>query len=130
MASSPNFSNTPNLSSGRITTADTSLTAPAAAVLCFTAGASGSRIFRIDIVQVSTSSVADFVNLFWYDGTNYRLWRSIDLDALTVGITVQPASITLTFPEGLGVPGTGFNRLYATTYNGSDYDVTVYGGDF
>ncbi len=130
MASSPNFSNTPNLSSGRITTADTSLTAPAAAVLCFTAGASGSRIFRIDIVQVSTAAGNDIVNLFWYDGTNYRLWRSIDLDTLTVLATVPPASIVLTFPEGLGVPGTGFNRLYATTFSGGDFDVTVYGGDF
>ena len=128
MATTPSFAATPRISAGRATTAETSLSAPTGAVAVFAAAAGGSRIHRIDIIALATTT-AGMVNLFWYDGSNYRLWKSIDVDAITVAAGTPPFQITLLFPDGLPVPGTGFATLYAATYTGEDFDVVAYGGD-
>jgi hypothetical protein len=129
MSTTPSFASTPRISVGRPTTAETSLSAPTQAVLVFTAGAAGSRIHRIDITALATTT-AGMVNLFWYDGSNYRLWKSIKVDAITVAAGTAPFQVSLVFPEGVPVPGTtGFTALFAATYTGDDFDVVAYGGD-
>jgi len=130
MATTNAFAATPHIESNIATVAETGLTAPASAVLCFTAAAGGSRIHRIDIQQVAATAAGNIMNLFWYDGSNYRLWQSVKMDTVAaVSATAPPARATLLFPDGIPVPGTGLNRLYAATYSGDDAVVTVYGGD-
>lgn len=131
MSATPNLAATPRISVGRATTAETSLSAPTNAVLVFTAGASGSRLHRIDIQQIAATAGGNLINLFWYDGSNYRLWQSVKMDTVAaVSATVPPSRSTLLFPEGIPMPGTaGFTALYAATYTGDDADITAYGGD-
>lgn len=132
MATTNSFASTPRIGAGRAATADTSLTAPAAVASVFIGGTSGSLIHRIDICALATTT-AGMVNLFWYDGTNYRLFKSIDVDAITVAAGTPPFQATLLFPEGLPVPsssgGTLYDELVATTYNGDDFDIIAFGGD-
>lgn len=131
MATSPVFTATPRISAGQITAgADTSFTSPTTnGVQVFQAAAGGSRLHRIDIVALMTTTPG-MINLFWYDGTNYRLWKSVDVDAITVGAGTPPFQATLIFPEGIPMPGgSGFDRLYASSYTGDDFNVIAYGGD-
>lgn len=133
MATTSSYASTPRIGSGLVTgVAETSLTAPSVTASVFVSGTNGSRIHRIDIIAVANTS-AGMVNLFWYDGTNYRLWRSVDVDAITVAAGTPPFQTTLIFPEGIPMPpsggGTLFDELIATSYTGDDFVVTAYGGD-
>lgn len=133
MASTPSWTGTPRIGAARLTTANTNLTSPANAVQVFEAGASGSRIHRIDIVQSDDPGAADanWVQLYWYNGSTYILWRVVDFDATDIADITVPTSVTLLFPEGLPVPGgSGFTKLYAATYESRSVDVTAYGGDY
>lgn len=127
MANIPNWTSTPRIGAGLISSASTNLASPTA-VLIFTAAAGGSRIHRIDICAQATTN-AGMVHLFWYDGSNYRIWKSIDVDAITLAAGTPPFQVSLLFPEGLPVPGTGFNALYAATHVAEAFVVTAYGGD-
>ena len=131
MATANTFTGTPRVDSGNPITADTSFSAPVAAVLCFTAGASGSRVHRIDIA-LQAGGAAETINIFLYDGSNYRLLRSVGLANVTIAAGTPPSQATINFGgEGLILPGTsGYNRIYAATYGGIDAIVTVNGGDF
>lgn len=117
MAAKPAFAATPRQSSGAATTADTSYTAPTNAVAVFTAGASGSRVERLRLMCTGTS-LAGLVNIFLYDGTTYRLIRSIVTAAITASATVAPwgsdDSGTIVFPGGLQLPA-GYSIRIATT---------------
>jgi hypothetical protein len=131
MASAPVFTGTPRISIGQITAAaDTSFTSPTTnGVIVFQAAAGGSRLHRIDICALMTTT-AGMINLFWYDGSNYRAWKSVKVDAITVAAGTAPFQATLLFPEGIPVPGgSGFDRLYASSYTGDDFNVIAYGGD-
>lgn len=132
MASSPSFTSTPRLDSNQAVTAETSLTAPTNAVLVFTAGANGSLITRIDVSQsIDTGGTFnDTVLLYWYNGSSYMLWKAVDVDGVDVVAGAPPFQTSLLFAEGLPVPGSGCNRLYAGIYAGNDCTVTAYGGDF
>jgi hypothetical protein len=132
MSTTNAFASVPRIGIARITAAETSFTAPAVVVSAFISGAGGSRIQRIDINALMTTT-AGMVNLFWYDGTSYRLFKSVDVDAIIVAAGTPPFQISLIFPEGIPVPsssgGTLFDELVAATYTGDDFDVIVYGGD-
>jgi len=71
----------------------------------------------------------NWVMFWWYNGSTYILWKVIDFDATNVADTTQPNAVTLLFPDGLPVPGTGFNKLYAGTFEARSVDVSVSGGD-
>ena len=128
MSATPSFTSTPRIGSALISAASTNLATPTA-VAVFTAAAGGSRIHRIDICA-QTTTTAGLIHLFWYDGSNYRIWKSIDVDAITLAAGTPPFQATLLFPEGIPVPGTtGFTALYAATHVAEAFVVTAYGGD-
>lgn len=128
MANAPSFTGTPRIDSANFNA--NSDIAAANATLVFTAGASGSLITRIDVIQAQGANTADSIYLFWYDGSNYRLWKTVDMENVTVAAGTPPFQATLLYPEGLPVPGSGFNRLYAGSEVGLATTVTVYSGDF
>lgn len=133
MASTNNFAATPRIGCALVTLASTDLTTPANPVSVFVAGTSGSVINRIDICGAGASTTAGSIQLFWYDGTNYRIWKSVDVDAVTVAAGTPPFQATLLFPEGLPVPsssgGTLFDELRASSYVAEAFVITAYGGD-
>ena len=128
MASTPAFASTPKASAVVLAaTADTSRTAPSTVGTVFTAGASGSRIDEVWITGVGSSTTANQVRLFLYNGSTYYLLREVLISAITPSASVSAFTTTVVF-NNLVLP-TGWS-LRATTNNAESYAVTALGGDF
>ena len=133
MAIQPQYAATAKVGSALLTTADTSLTAPATVGTVFTAGSSGSRIDYIVIQGVATT-VAGLVNLFIYDGTTYFLWQQVPIIAITSSTTAPAFSALLSSNSNanvmpLSIP-TGYSLRATTSVAQTGIRVTAYGGDF
>lgn len=130
MATEPAFASTPNNSSGIApATLDTSLTAPTNVTTVFTAGANGSKVEEIDIVELGTT-VAGVLNIFLYDGATYHLFDSFLIVAHTVNTTTASLRTVKTYPNL--VLKSGWSIRIATTVAGNQsmHKVSVFGGDF
>jgi hypothetical protein len=133
MSTSAQYASTPKVGSALLTTADTSLTAPATVGTVLTAGASGSRIDYIEVIGVATT-VASLVNLFIYDGTTYFLWQQVPVLAITTSTTAPSFAATLSSNSNanimpLNLP-TGYSLRATTTIAQTGVRVIAYGGDF
>jgi len=133
MATSAQYASTPKIGSAVLTTADTSLTAPATIGTVFTAGASGSRIDYIDVQGVATT-IAGIINVFLYDGTNYRLFTQIPIQAVTSSTTAPAFSTTISSNTNpnilpLNLP-TGYSVRVTTTVAQTGIVVIAQGGDY
>jgi len=133
MSTSAQYASTPVFGSATLTTADTSLTAPATVGTILTAGASGTRIDYIDIQGVATT-VAGLINLFVFDGTNYILWQQLPVQAVTSSTTAPAFALALSSNGNsnimpLTLP-TGHSLRAAASVAQTGVRVTAYGGNF
>ena len=133
MATSAQYASTPVFGSATLTTADTSLTAPATVGTVLTAGASGTRIDYIDIQGVATT-VAGLINLFVFDGTNYILWQQLPVQAVTSSTTAPAFALALSSNGNsnimpLTLP-TGFSLRATSSVAQTGVRVSAYGGNF
>lgn len=133
MATTPQFTTTPKIGALRIAgaTATRDGLAPAAGDLVFTAGANGSRIDRVDVIDSVTPAgvgAARVVRLWLYDGTTARLLQEVELAAATSSATVKGTAQTLYFTNGLVLP-TGWT-LRATCSVADGTNVIAHGGDY
>lgn len=128
MASAPAYAATPNLGVVSIGTADTSLTAPAAAGTAWTAGANGGRVDVVTITAVAATTASSMVRLFVHNGSAYFLLKEIPVPVVTPSATQAAWNTSVTFSGGLSM-ATGFT-LRATTNNGDDFHIVAQGGNF
>jgi hypothetical protein len=128
MASAPIFAGTPKQGSATISSADTSYSAPATTATIMSGGTSGSRIERARVCATGTTA-AGVVNLWIFDGTNYRLIRSL---LVTASTTVAPwgtdGAGLVTFEGGLMIPN-GYSLRISTTI-AQGFHATADYGDF
>ena len=82
MASTAQYSSTPNVGVALLTTGDVSRTAPSTVGTLMAAGASGSRCDNIDFVATATT-IATGVRVFLYDGSTYHLLAERPVLAVT-----------------------------------------------
>lgn len=100
MATAPTYAATPRAAGVTLSaTADTSLTAPTNFATVLTAGASGSKIQQVRIIQILTTTVSGIVNLFIYDGTNYNLFDYMTYSAVSLSTTSQVAPSDFYYPN-------------------------------
>jgi hypothetical protein len=134
MATTPTFAATPKAWAVTVpATADTSNTAPTNTATLVTAGASGSKIEEIRIVQVASTSVSGIVNVFLYDGTTYHLLEPVSVQAATLSTTVsnpsdqifQQSYANLVIPSGWSIRVTVSVAGFASAFK-----VIAFGGDF
>lgn len=132
MSATNAFASTPRIGCARVTAASTNLQTPGAPVQLFVAGANGSVLQRISIIAGQTTT-AGMIHFFWYDGTNYRYWKSVKVDAITVAAGTAPFQSELLFPEGVPMPsssgGTLFDELVVATHVAETFDIIAFGGD-
>jgi len=133
MSTSAQYASTPVFGSATLTTADTSLTAPATVGTILTAGASGTRIDYIEIQGVATT-VAGLINLFVFDGTNYILWQQLPVQAVTSSTTAPAFALALSSNGNsnimpLTLP-TGHSLRAAASVAQTGVRVSAYGGNF
>lgn len=113
-------------------TAETSVSTGAQSVAVFTGSSNGTRVERIDIAAVGTTTAACVVYLYVSDGTTHRLIKSVQLDAVAASATVAPPTRTLVFDSPILLPtGSGggiYNTIRASSTAASAlFQVTVYG---
>jgi hypothetical protein len=132
VSTQPSFAFTPHTSAAVVpATADTSLTAPSNVATVFTAGANGSRIDIIRIIQIATTTgTAGFVNLFLYDGTTYHFLDFFNYVIGTVSASVQVQPVDLYYPQLTFA--TGWTLVATVTEAGGEsaFNVVAMGGDF
>jgi hypothetical protein len=127
MAANPVFTSVPHVEIANIATANSGRDGTGTIATVFTAVAAGSRVDRV-IVHATVTTTVGAVRLFLYDGTTYRLFKEVDVDAVTVGASVEAFNATVVF-NNFFLPGTGFNRIAASTEKAESINVTIMGSD-
>jgi len=131
MANEPNFVATPRNAIAQVSAANTARDGTGTVVTVFTAGASGSRIDRITIEAVATTT-AGMIRLFVNDGSNSRLWREVSVSAITPSGTVATFTTEINSSNSalpLLILPNGYS-LRASTHNAETFNIIAEGGDF
>lgn len=132
MSTAANYASTPKCGIGQISTANTNRDGTGTIGTIFTAGASGSRIDRVNIQAVGTTT-AGMVRLFIHDGTNSRLYHEEPVGAMTPSATVAAAFATcepITYPTKFPLVLPSGYSLRASTEKAETFNVIAMGGDF
>jgi hypothetical protein len=129
MATAINFANIPRTSGVAISTANTAFDGSGTVGTVITAGASGTRIDRVR-VQAITTTTAGRVRLFLYDGSAYFALEEVPIAAATMSATVSGVAADVIFGDvrPLSLPS-GWS-IVASTHNANTFNVTAYGADF
>ena len=127
MATAAQFTATPKVGVVVISTANTNRDGNGTLGTVFTAGASGSRIERVQIKAQATTT-SGMVRLFVHNGTTAYLLTEIQVVPVTPSGTVSAYEATFVFDGGLVIP-TGYS-LRASTNNAESFNVIALGGDF
>ncbi len=127
MAGTPNYAATPRCGLAAISTANTARDGTGTLGTVLTAGSSGSRIDTI-VVQATVTTTEGMVRLFVHDGTNARLWREVEVSAITVSATVAGFREEIALDQPLLLPN-GYS-LRAAPHNAESFNVIAIGGDF
>jgi hypothetical protein len=112
---------------GQVSAANTNRDGTGTIVSVFTAGANGSRVDKITIKAVA-STTAGMIRLYIHDGANTRLWREVEVPAVTPSGTVRTFLEEVIPAGGLLLPN-GYS-LRASTHNAETFNVIAEGGDF
>ena len=130
MAANPNFVATPRYFRARATAANTARDGTGTIVDIVPVGTGARKIDRIEITAEGTTT-AGMVRLFIWNGTDYRLWREVNVSAITPSATVA----AFTFPIDLSGPNQIFvlestHKLGFAPHNGETFIGHAFGGDF
>lgn len=130
VTATPIFRQAEKVGVAQIATANTNRDGSGTVGTVFTSGSNGSQIDHIDI-KAAGNTTAGMVRLFIYDGTNYRLWKEIDVTAATPSGTVKAFSTTIDCSkrENNLFLQSGYS-LRATTHNAETFNVHAFGGDY
>jgi hypothetical protein len=134
MAANPSFAATPNIGAALLGSAETDLQSPAQTSTIVTAGTNGTRIEEI-VVQASksgsliASTVAGLVYVFTYDGTNYRLYDIVTVNAITASATVAGFRFNKPYTNLVLKSGWSLRCSQSIAGNASILEVTGHGAD-
>lgn len=126
----PIFVATPMEWHGRITAANTNRDGTGTLVTLATGAANGSRIDRINIVAIVTTT-AGMIRFFLDDATNVRAWKEIAVTAITPSASVAAFSneIVRTDTQPLIILPPNW-ILKVGTHNAESFDVHASGGNY
>jgi hypothetical protein len=117
-----------------VTGTETNLQVPAAAVVVFTAGASGSKIEEVVAEATQTTlaatTVAGLIYLFLYDGTTHHLFDSITVTATTASATAAPFRASNRYSNLILANGWSLRASNSIAGNAGLIKVTALGADF
>ncbi|MCU0882139.1 MAG: hypothetical protein MUF14_05670 [Hyphomonadaceae bacterium] len=131
MANSPNFVATPRHWSATISAANTNRDGTGTIVEVMPVHATADRkIERIEITA-SAATTAGSVVLYLDTGAGWRIWREVQVTAITpnaTGTAAFRAEIDLSFPGGFTVLEAG-QRLGAAPTQAQTFSVRAFGGE-
>lgn len=137
MANAPQFVASANIGAVRTSAANTasdgSGTLGTDIYTLVTAGASGTRVDRVTVINSQTTLAASaglVVRFFIYDGTSSRLIEEVAVPVATRSATAVGARASVYFPGGLFIPSGSTLRTCASVFAAaSQCDIVAYGGN-
>lgn len=125
----PIFTNVITTTIGEVSAANTNLDGTGTLATLLTVGANGGRIEKI-LVKATVTTTGGMVRLFLDDGVNVRLWKELDVTAVTPAATTQAFSGEFSLEtEGFAIMKAGV-ILKASTENAETFNIIVESGDF
>lgn len=130
MASAPIFAATPKVGQVNIATANTARDGTGTLGTVYTAGSSGSLIYKIQFTATGTTT-AGVLRLFLTNtsGTSPMLLEEIVVPAVTPSTTVRVFEYILTYAQNSPLILASGVLLKAGTHNAESYNVFAFGGD-
>jgi len=121
----PIFALTPTLNLAQVTTANPNRDGTGTIVDVVTGATEGTRVDKVYIRATGTTTTG-MIRFFLYDGANTRLWKEVQVSAVTPSATVEAWNSS--FATDLIVP-TG-NKLRASTEKSETFNIIAVGGSF
>lgn len=129
MSTNAQFAATARCSAISISTANTNRDGTGTIGQFMLAGVSGSRVERVRIKATGTTT-AGLVRIYTWDGTTYRLFEEVTVDAIVPSGTVESFEATITLGNVAAMFLPSGSALGASTQNAETFIVTAIGGDF
>lgn len=129
-ANSVQFTATPRMVVAQVSAANTNRDGTGTVVDLITGVAAGTRINKITVKGIATTT-AGMVRIYFYDGTNTRLYREVIVTAITPSAFVKTFSEEILFSDADApiLVGTG-HKLQASTHNAETFNIIVEAGDY
>ena len=120
------FTATPRMVVAQVSTANPSRDGTGTIVDLITGVAAGTRINKITVKGIATTT-AGMVRIFFFDGTNSRLYIEVTVNAITVGSAVETFSEEISFNDANApILASGSQKLQASTHNAETFNIIFY----
>jgi hypothetical protein len=126
VATSPTFTGTPRVGNAQVSAANTGRDGTGTVVDVLTGVTAGTKVFEVR-VQATVTTTAGMVRLYYYDGTNTRLFDEIPVTATTGSASVAEFQAVRTYSNLILAGAT--HVLRASTHNAEAINVLALGGD-
>jgi hypothetical protein len=129
-ANSVQFTATAGLTLAQVSAANTNRDGTGTVVTVLAGSATGRRINKITVKAIATST-AGMVRLYFYDGTNTRLYLEILVTAITASASVATfTSTTLYYDSDAPILPSTSHELRASTHNAETFNIIVEWADY
>lgn len=128
MATTAQFAATMRSDCVAISTANTNRDGTGTIGTVLTAGASGTRIERINI-KATVTTTAGIVRLYIHNGTSYFLFKEVLVSAITASGTVATFESSQAFGSATPLFLPSGYSLRASTVAAENFNITAIGGD-
>lgn len=129
MAASPIFIGSIRTEVATISAANTNRDGTGTIVTIFTAGGSGSAIFRIRC-KASATTTAGMIRIFRHNGTSNFLAREVPVTAITPSATVGTWESELIFNVNEMIMLPANHSIRVATHNAESFNIEIEGGDY
>lgn len=128
-ANSVQFTAVPRMTVVQVATANTNRDGTGTIVDMITGATNGTRINKIT-VKATVTTTAGMVRIYFYDGTNTRLYREVAVTAITVGASTKSFSEEILFDDSSAPILQSGNKLQASTHNAENFNIITEAGEY
>lgn len=130
MAVRPVFYATPRMVVAQVSAANTNRDGTGTIVDLITGAATpGTRINKITVKAVATST-AGMVRIYFFDGTNTRLYIEVTVTAITASASVETFSEEISFNDANApILASASQKLQASTHNAETFNIIMEAAD-
>lgn len=129
-ANTVQFTATPRMVVAQVSAANTNRDGTGTIVDLITGVAAGTRINKITIKAIVTTT-AGMVRIYFFDGTNTRLYREVAVTAITVSASVAGFSSEILFSDAdAPILASASQKLQASTHNAETFNIIVEAADY
>lgn len=126
---SPIFPLTPVAALGQVSAANTNRDGTGTLVDILTGAANGTRVQKITVKATGTTT-AGMVRLYLYNGTITRLWKEVEVAAITPSASVKTFEKEIELFGELALHLPANYVLRASTHNAETFNVLAEGGSY